>query len=918
MAYPFIDIEKKWQKHWAEKKTFRAENTSSKPKYYVLDMFPYPSGAGLHVGHPLGYIASDIVARYKRLKGFNVLHPMGYDSFGLPAEQYAIQTGQHPAVTTESNIARYREQMDKIGFSFDWSREVRTSDPNYYKWTQWIFLKLFNSWYNPTTNKAEDISTLIEKLNTNSLPNGQGWAGASTEKEKSDLLMNYRLAYLSEAWVNWCPQLGTVLANEEVKDGVSERGGYPVERKLMPQWSLRITAYAERLLNDLETIDWSDSIKESQRNWIGRSEGSSLRFKVANSKLEIEVFTTRPDTIFGVTFLTLAPENEIVLQITTPEQKAKVDAYITYAKNRSERDRQADVKKITGEFTGAYALHPFTGKKIPVWIGDYVLATYGTGAVMAVPSSDERDHKFAKHFGIPVIRVIEGTEHLEDPCEKLHGIMINSDFLNGMESQAAIKRCIQEIEKRGLGKGKTQFRLRDAIFGRQRYWGEPIPMYYENGIPKAVDEKHLPVILPEVDKYIPTEAGEPPLARAKDWKYKNKYEFEKTTMPGWAGSSWYYLRYMVQDVKHIKPEDDKAFADTNSINYWRQVDLYIGGAEHATGHLLYVRFWTKFLNDLGFIPVTEPAKKLINQGMIQGMSAFVYRVNGTNKFVSYNLRKEYDTTAVHIDVCLVENSFLNIEIFKKHREDFINAEFILEDGKYVCGHEVEKMSKSKLNVVTPDAICNDFGADTLRLYEMFLGPLEMSKPWSTQGISGVFGFLNRFWRLFHKGNEFDQFVISEDAPTKPELKILHKTIKKIQEDIESYSFNTSVSAFMICANELTELKCNKRAILEPLVILLSPFAPHIAEELWEKLGHKESISFAPFPYYNEAFTIDDSFAYPVSFNGKMRFNLELSLSLSPAEIEKEVMAFEQTLKYLEGKQPKKVIVVPKKIVNIVI
>ncbi|HET7819576.1 MAG TPA: leucine--tRNA ligase [Bacteroidia bacterium] len=911
MAYPFIDIERKWQKHWAEKKTFRAENTSSKPKYYVLDMFPYPSGAGLHVGHPLGYIASDIVARYKRLKGFNVLHPMGYDSFGLPAEQYAIQTGQHPAVTTESNIARYREQMDKIGFSFDWSREVRTSDPNYYKWTQWIFLKLFNSWYNPTTNKAEDISTLIEKLNTNSLPNGQGWAGASTEKEKSDLLMNYRLAYLSEAWVNWCPQLGTVLANEEVKDGVSERGGYPVERKLMPQWSLRITAYAERLLNDLETIDWSDSIKESQRNWIGRSEGSSLRFKVANSKLEIEVFTTRPDTIFGVTFLTLAPENEIVLQITTPEQKAKVDAYITYAKNRSERDRQADVKKITGEFTGAYALHPFTGKKIPVWIGDYVLATYGTGAVMAVPSSDERDHKFAKHFDIPVIHVIEGTEHLEDPCEKLHGTMINSDFLNGMESHAAIKRCIQEIEKRGLGKGKTQFRLRDAIFGRQRYWGEPIPMYYENGIPKAVDEKHLPVILPEVDKYIPTEAGEPPLARAKDWKYKNKYEFEKTTMPGWAGSSWYYLRYM-------DANNEKEFAGKDAINYWQNVDLYIGGAEHATGHLLYIRFWTKFLNDLGFIPVTEPAKKLINQGMIQGMSAFVYRVNGTNKFVSYNLRKEYDTTAVHIDVCLVENSFLNMEIFKKHREDFTDAEFILEDGKYVCGHEVEKMSKSKLNVVTPDAICNDFGADTLRLYEMFLGPLEMSKPWSTQGISGVFGFLNRFWRLFHKGNEFDQFVISGDAPTKPELKILHKTIKKIQEDIESYSFNTSVSAFMICANELTELKCNKRAILEPLVILLSPFAPHIAEELWEKLGHKESISFAPFPQYNEAFTIDDSFAYPVSFNGKMRFNLELSLSLSPAEIEKEVMAFEQTLKYLEGKQPKKVIVVPKKIVNIVI
>jgi len=960
MAYPFIDIEKKWQKHWAEKKTFRAENTSSKPKYYVLDMFPYPSGAGLHVGHPLGYIASDIVARYKRLKGFNVLHPMGYDSFGLPAEQYAIQTGQHPAVTTESNIARYREQMDKIGFSFDWSREVRTSDPNYYKWTQWIFLKLFNSWYNPTTNKAEDISTLIEKLNTNSLPNGQGWAGASTEKEKSDLLMNYRLAYLSEAWVNWCPQLGTVLANEEVKDGVSERGGYPVERKLMPQWSLRITAYAERLLNDLETIDWSDSIKESQRNWIGRSEGSSLRFKVANSKLEIEVFTTRPDTIFGVTFLTLAPENEIVLQITTPEQKAKVDAYITYAKNRSERDRQADVKKITGEFTGAYALHPFTGKKIPVWIGDYVLATYGTGAVMAVPSSDERDHKFAKHFGIPVIRVIEGTEHLEDPCEKLHGIMINSDFLNGMESQAAIKRCIQEIEKRGLGKGKTQFRLRDAIFGRQRYWGEPIPMYYENGIPKAVDEKHLPVILPEVDKYIPTEAGEPPLARAKDWKYKNKYEFEKTTMPGWAGSSWYYLRYM-------DANNEKEFAGKDAINYWQNVDLYIGGAEHATGHLLYIRFWTKFLNDLGFIPVTEPAKKLINQGMIQGMSEKIFMTTAktnyvqiptqegsihqeivSNETLGYFISADCDLsiqyykdanelTQINVPISFVKHNQLDISSFYQHFPEykktyvFVTAGRIISDSENIGNRhnksgdaafytktEVEKMSKSKWNVVTPDIICEEYGADTLRLYEMFLGPLEMSKPWSTQGISGVFGFLNRFWRLFHKGNEFDQFVISEDAPTKPELKILHKTIKKIQEDIESYSFNTSVSAFMICANELTELKCNKRAILEPLVILLSSFAPHIAEELWEKLGHKESISFAPFPYYNEAFTIDDSFAYPVSFNGKMRFNLELSLSLSPAEIEKEVMAFEQTLKYLEGKQPKKVIVVPKKIVNIVI
>lgn len=930
MAYPFQSIEKYWQNYWAEKHTFKAENGSAKPKYYVLDMFPYPSGAGLHVGHPLGYIASDIVARYKRLKGFNVLHPMGYDSFGLPAEQYAIQTGQHPKHTTEQNIARYREQMDKIGFSFDWDREVRTSDPSYYKWTQWIFIQLFNSWYNSETDKAEPIQSLVDKFKVQDSKFKIGGAEKKfeelSEKEKSDILMDYRLAYLSEAWVNWCPQLGTVLANDEVKDGVSERGGYPVERKLMPQWSLRITAYADRLLKDLDKIDWSESIKESQRNWIGKSEGSSLKFKVENSKLEIEVFTTRPDTIFGVTFLTLAPESELVPQLTTPEQKQKVEVYVNYAKNRSERDRQSEVKKVTGEFTGSYAIHPFTGNKIPIWIGEYVLAGYGTGAVMGVPAHDSRDHAFRKHFGLELKQVItapDGHDIEKESWDGKEGKSINSDFLNGLDVKDSIRRAIEEIEKRGLGKGKTQFRLRDAIFGRQRYWGEPIPVYYENGIPKVMSEEDLPLILPEVDKYLPTETGEPPLARARDWKYKGKFEYEKTTMPGWAGSSWYFLRYMDE-------KNGKAFASKEALNYWKDVDLYIGGSEHATGHLLYVRFWTKFLFDLGLIPVIEPAKKLINQGMIQGMSAFVYRVNGENKFVSSGLKKEFDTTALHVDVALVNNSILDIEGFKKFREDFSNAEFILEDGKYICGHEVEKMSKSKYNVVTPDDICTNFGADTLRLYEMFLGPLEMSKPWNTNGISGVFNFLNRFWRLFMspagarpdlsaagQGGGEEAFSVTDAEPTKPELKILHKTIKKIQQDIDNYSFNTAVSAFMICTNELTDLKCNKRAILEPLVILLSPFAPHIAEELWKRLGHNESISYARFPVYNEAMTQDDSFAYPVSFNGKMRFNLELSLALSPADVEKEVLAFEQTKKFLDGKQPKKVIVVPKKIVNIV-
>jgi leucyl-tRNA synthetase len=902
MEYNFREVEKKWQKFWAENKTFKTENHSSKPKYFVLDMFPYPSGAGLHVGHPLGYIASDIFARYKRLKGFNVLHPMGYDSFGLPAEQYAIQTGQHPEITTKTNIARYREQLDKIGFSFDWDREVRTSDPAYYKWTQWIFIQLFNSWYNPETNKAENISTLIPKLkNFNSL----------SEKEQSDLLLEYRLAYLSDTMVNWCPQLGTVLANEEVKDGVSERGGYPVERKLMKQWSLRITAYAERLLNDLEGIDWTESIKEAQRNWIGKSVGTSLKFKVQSSDSEIEVFTTRPDTVFGVSFVTLAPEHELVEKITTPQQKKAVEEYVAFAKNRSERERMADVKKITGVFTGAYVIHPFTGKQVPIWIGDYVLAGYGTGAVMAVPAHDTRDFAFANHFGIDKKIII--TPSIEWDFEKnsydeKEGKLIDSDFLNGLEVKAAIKKVISVIEEKGLGKGKTNFRLRDAIFGRQRYWGEPIPVYYENGIPKVLDETELPLVLPEVDKYLPTETGEPPLARATDWKYKGKFEFEYSTMPGWAGSSWYYLRYM-------DPNNEKEFVSKGAVDYWQNIDLYIGGAEHATGHLLYVRFWTKFLYDLGLIPVIEPAKKLINQGMIQGVSAFVYRINNTNKLVSHGLKNNYEVTPLHVDVNIVSNNILDIEAFKKWREEYKDAEFILEDGKYICGSEVEKMSKSKWNVVSPDLMVEQYGADALRLYEMFLGPLELSKPWNTNGISGVSNFMRKLWRLYHAG---DALNISEEKATKPELKVLHKTIKKIISDIEGFSFNTSVSNFMICVNELTELKCNKREILEPLAVIIAPYAPHIAEELWSKLGHKESITYASFPELREEYLVESAFNYPVSFNGKTRFFQEYDLSLSKEAIEKEVLNLEQTQKYLEGKTPKKVIVVHNKIVNIVL
>lgn len=928
MEYNFREVEKKWQQFWAENKSFKAEDNSSKPKYYVLDMFPYPSGAGLHVGHPLGYIASDIFARYKRLKGFNVLHPMGYDSFGLPAEQYAIQTGQHPEITTKTNIARYREQLDKIGFSFDWDREVRTSNADYYKWTQWIFIRLFNSWYNPTNKKAEAIEQLIHRFETNGFKgtndsiltgdleiyhdgfSAEEWKSFS-EAAKEQVLQQFRLAYLSDTMVNWCPQLGTVLANEEVKDGVSERGGYPVERKLMKQWSLRITAYAERLLNDLEGIDWTESIKEAQRNWIGKSEGSSIRFAIDHSDKYIEVFTTRPDTIFGVSFVTLAPEHELVAELTTATQKEEVEAYVTAAKNRSERERMADVKRISGVFSGAYALHPFTGKKVPVWIGDYVLAGYGTGAVMAVPAHDERDYKFAGHFGLPRPQVIEPTvahDFEKDAWGEKEGKLIHSDFLNGLDVKAAIKKAIAAIEEKGIGKGKTNFRLRDAIFGRQRYWGEPIPVYYQDGIPKVLSDAELPLVLPEVDKYLPTETGEPPLARATNWKYQGKFEYEYSTMPGWAGSSWYFLRYM-------DPTNNMEFVSKKAADYWQNVDLYIGGAEHATGHLLYVRFWTKFLYDLGLIPVMEPAKKLINQGMIQGMSSFVYRINGTNTFVSETLKSGHDTTALHVDVNIVNNNILDIEAFKNWREEYKTAEFILDNGKYVCGTEVEKMSKSKWNVVSPDDMVHQYGADCLRLYEMFLGPLELSKPWNTNGISGVSNFIRKLWRLYHQG---DQFQVSEDAANKAELKALHKTIKKIAYDIEHFSFNTSVSNFMICVNELTELKCNKREILEPLAIIISPYAPHVAEELWSKLGQTGGISQAAFPECKEEYLVESAFNYPVSVNGKTKFFQEFDLSLTKEDVEKEILALEQTQKYLEGKTPKKVIVVHNKIVNIVV
>lgn len=921
MDYNFVEVEKKWREKWADEKTYKTSNQSDKPKCYVLDMFPYPSGAGLHVGHPLGYIASDIYARFKKLKGFNVLHPMGYDAFGLPAEQYAIQTGQHPKITTDQNLARYREQLDKIGFSFDWDREIRTCEPDYYKWTQWIFGLLFKSWFNNETQKAEKIEDLItvfeEEGNQNvnaacaetPVFSAQEWQSKS-EKEQSDILLNYRLAYLDESMVNWCSALGTVLANDEVINGLSERGGHPVERKMMLQWSLRISAYAERLLQGLEQVDWTDSLKEMQRNWIGKSTGSSLKFKVQSSVLDLEVFTTRPDTVFGVSFMVIAPEHEYVTELTSEEQKSAVEEYVTAAKNKTERERMSDVKNVTGVFTGSYAVHPFTGKEIPIWIGDYVLAGYGTGAVMAVAAHDSRDYAFAKKFELPILPVIEGGNTEEEAYEAKSGKMINSDFLDGLKVKQAMKTAIWKIESEGLGKGKTNYRLRDAVFGRQRYWGEPIPIAYDgNGIPNLIEGDQLPLNLPEVDEYLPTEDGDPPLGRAKDWKPGNVERYELSTMPGWAGSSWYYLRYM-------DPTNDGEFCSRENSDYWNQVDLYIGGTEHATGHLLYSRFWCKVLFDLGYIGFDEPFKKLINQGMILGTSNFAYRVNGTNKFVSKGLKENYDTTPVHVDVNIVSNDVLDIEAFKNWRSDFANAEFVLEDGKYVCGEEVEKMSKSKFNVVNPDDIVLEHGADVLRLYEMFLGPLEQAKPWSTKGIDGVSRFVRKFWNLFH--NAEGDLDVSEAAATKEELKVLHTLIKKVEEDVENFSFNTTVSAFMVCVNDLQKLKCNKVEILKNLPILISPYAPFIAEELWEKLGQEGSVTEASFPEFNGSYLVESAHKYPISFNGKMRFTLELPLDMDKAQIEKEVLANEQSQKWLEGKAPKKVIVVPKKIVNIVI
>lgn len=1065
-------IEEKWRSEWKKRGTYNVSNDSSRPKYYVLDMFPYPSGAGLHVGHPLGYIATDIVSRYKRLKGFNVLHPMGFDSFGLPAEQYAIQTGQHPEKTTRVNIETYKRQLGQIGFCYDWSREVQTSDPAYYKWTQWIFMQLFNSFYNKKTDKTENIRSLIAELEKNGNQNIDAVCDDETpaitsdqwkkfnEQEKESFLQNYRIAYRSETMVNWCPALGTVLSNDEVKDGVSERGGYPVERKEMWQWSMRISAYAERLLNGLNTIDWPEPVKEMQRNWIGKSTGCELRFslipdpspvekgaasaktgnyqtaeknywsvlkkyskenrryftecegilwqEVRNSKLgykirrqhaigtfiadfvcldrrtvieidgdyhlnnveyddartaflneagfqvirftndeikgdlkkvlekikstlekapsikaehdtlshgegkgeAITVFTTRIDTIYGVTFMVLAPEHELVSQITTAEQKAEVEKYVEVAKNRSERERMTEVKRITGAFTGAYAVNPFNGAQIPVWIADYVLAGYGTGAVMAVPSSDTRDYAFAKHFNLPIVDVLEGptSDITKDNFDPKSGKMINSDFLNGLDWKDAIEKALQRVEQLGIGKRKINYRMRDAIFGRQRYWGEPFPVYYENGIPKLIDIQELPVTLPEINEYKPTETGEPPLGRAINWNYKGN-PYELTTMPGWAGSSWYWFRYM-------DPKNDQEFASQDAIRYWKDVDLYIGGSEHATGHLLYSRFWCKALKDLGYVESEEPFKKLINQGHIQGISKFAHRINGTNKFVSYNLRKQYDTTPLHVDISFVEGDVLDTEKLKNWRDDLKNAEFVLEGDKFIVGSEVEKMSKSKHNVVNPDNIVNEYGADTLRMYEMFLGPLEQSKPWNTQGIDGVFKFLRRFWNLFH--DSAGNFTVSDAEPTKDELKVLHKTIRKVQSDIENFSFNTSVSEFMICSNELSSMKCNKRAILEPLVITLAPFAPHIAEELWEKLGHPKTVFDAAFPQYDEQYLIESSFTYPISINGKVRAQMSFALDMPKEDIEKLVMASEIVQKWSEGKPPKKVIIVPGKIVNVVL
>ncbi|MET6989239.1 leucine--tRNA ligase [Sediminicola arcticus] len=945
MSYDFRKIEDKWQKEWAEKGTFEAKNDSDKPKYYVLDMFPYPSGAGLHVGHPLGYIASDIYARYKRHKGFNVLHPMGYDSFGLPAEQYAIQTGQHPAITTAANIKRYREQLDKIGFSFDWSREVRTSNPDYYKWTQWIFIQLFNSWYNKETNRAEDINTLMalfEKGGNSGVKavcdedvvvfSADQWKSFS-KKEQQKILLQYRLTYLAETEVNWCPSLGTVLANDEIVNGVSERGGHMVIRKKMTQWSMRISAYAQRLLDDLQKVDWPQPLKDSQINWIGRSEGASVIFYTILSgdvkkSFPIEVFTTRPDTIFGASFMTLAPEHELVSQITTPEQEDEVTAYVEASAKRSERDRMADVKTISGAFTGAYAAHPFTKEPVPIWIGDYVLAGYGTGAVMSVPCGDQRDYDFAKHLNIPIPNIFEGVDISEEAfADKEKTVITNSNFLNGLPYKKAAKLAIYELEKLGQGKGKINYRLRDAVFSRQRYWGEPFPVYYVDGMPQMIETKHLPIQLPEVVKYLPTETGEPPLGNATTWAWnkeentvvsnkmidhKTVFPLELNTMPGWAGSSFYFNRYM-------DPNNKNEIFSQDAINYWQDVDLYIGGSEHATGHLLYSRFWQKFLFDKGVVPKEEFAQKLINQGMITGTSAFVYRVEGENTLVSKNLIGDRVVQPLHVDVSLVNPSDeLDLIKFKENLlyADFKDAKFLLEDGVYIVGREVEKMSKSKYNVISPDSICEDYGADSLRLYEMFLGPLEQSKPWNTAGITGVHSFLKKMWRLHHTGAE-GAFNVTEEEATAESLKTLHKTIKKVEEDIENFSFNTSVSSFMICVNELTFQKCTSRSILEPLSILISPYAPHIAEELWSKLGHTVSIATTAFPIYEGKYLVESSKEYPISFNGKMRFKMELPTDMSTADIELAVMAHEKTKEQLQGRTPKKVIIVPGKIVNVV-
>ncbi len=938
MDYNFQEIEQKWRKFWAENQTFKADNNSVKPKYYALDMFPYPSGAGLHVGHPLGYIASDIYTRYKRLKGFNVLHPMGYDSFGLPAEQYAIQTGQHPDKTTKENILRYRDQLDQIGFSFDWSREVRTSDSNYYKWTQWIFIQLFESWYNNKTQKAENILDLIaifEKggnANINACTDCEKtftsteWNNYS-EAEKANILQEYRLTFLADSWVNWCPALGTVLANDEVINGVSERGGHPVEQKLMRQWSMRIKAYAERLLTGLEKLDWTDSIKDIQRNWIGKSVGCSLVFGVEHSESKIEVFTTRPDTVFGVSFMVLAPEHPLVTQLTTNDRREAVENYIKASSLKTERDRQANVKVISGEFIGSYAIHPFSGEKIQLWIGDYVLASYGTGAVMAVPCGDQRDWDFAKHFRIEIKNIFENIDISEQAYTEKVGKICDSDFLSGLEIKDATKKAIQVIEEKGLGKGKTNYRLRDAVFSRQRYWGEPFPVYYKNGLPQMIDVKFLPIVLPEVEIYLPTADGQPPLGNAKLWAWNEKeckienvklidnktiFPLELNTMPGWAGSSWYFLRYM-------DPENEVEFVSKKQVDYWKNVDLYIGGSEHGTGHLLYSRFWTKFLNDRGFIGFDEPFQKMINQGMILGRSSLVYRNTEATKFYSMNQKNGVELNPIHVDISLVENDKLDIEAFKNSREEFKNAQFICEEnGDFICGHEVEKMSKSKFNVQTPDELVSKFGADTLRMYEMFLGPLEQSKPWDTKGINGVSNFLRKLWRLFNFNEQGDAHF-SDAEVSKDSYKTLHKTIQKIEDDLNRFSFNTGVSNFMICVNELQEQKCSNKEILQNLVILLSPYAPHIAEELWVKLGNEAgTISYAEFPKFKKEYLVSDTFSYPISFNGKVRFSIDFSTAMNAKEIEDEVLAHENTAKYLEGKIPKKMIVVPGRIVNVVV